>query len=197
MMANWYSYYGNGYTAALWPASYREHNVDIIAYYFSSLGWTINAIAGMLGNMEVESYLNPGQWEHSYPVEQTPAVGGYGLVQWTPWTNYTNWAGADYSTNFDKQLDRIKYEFDNGLQWIPTGSYPETFAQFSQSTATPSYLAMAFFKDYERGVGGETQRMNNAEYWYSYLQAHPPGPVPPPILKKMNIMLYLKPWWKL
>lgn len=205
-MANWLSYYGNGYTAAGWSRAQRSQNVDIIASYFYSIGWTINSIAAMVGNMEAESYINPGQWQHGYPVEGIPADNiGYGLVQWTPWTKYSSWAGSDFRTNFDKELYRIKYELDNGIQWIPTASYPFTFQEFTQATemvASVEWLAMCFFKDYERGTGGETARQNNASYWYTYLQNNPPGPwspdgpTPAGSSGRFKMMFYLKPHWK-
>lgn len=217
-MSSWLVYYGNGYTAAGWDRTQKANNVDIIAAYFYSLGWTINAIAGLLGNMEKESYINPGQWQHGFPIENPNVSTGFGLVQWTPWTKYTMWAGSDWKTNYNKQLYRITYEVavddatPNQGQWISKPSYPMSFTQFTQSTASASYLAMAFFTDYERGVGGETERQNNAEYWFSYLLQNPPGPwVPPgpgpeppgpgpgptpPSGKPFKIMFYLKPWWK-
>ena len=62
--------------------SEMQNNVDIIHYFFRSAGWTDNAIAAMLGNMQSESTINPGIWEGL-----DPYAGGYGLVQWTPYTN--------------------------------------------------------------------------------------------------------------
>lgn len=208
-MSHWLSYYGNGYTAQGWSRAQKAQNVDVIASYFNSIGWTINAIAAMVGNMEAESYINPGQWEHGHPVEQIPAHYGYGLVQWTPWTKYTDWAGADFRTNYDKQLYRIKYELDwdiatpNTGQWYIRDGYNLSFNEFAHATedvAGIQWLAMCFFRDYENGRGGETARQNNAVYWYQYLQQHPPGPWVPDdeegSSKKFKIMFYLKPWWK-
>ena len=179
----WYSYYGDGYEALNWPVEYRQNNANNIAYYFQQRGWTIESISAMLGNMQAESYLNPAQWEHGYGVE---VVGnhGFGLVQWTPWTKYTNWAGSDWRTNFDKQLDRIQYELQEGegFQWITTSVYPLSFYQFTQAEQ-PDYsiewLAMCFFKNYERGVGGENVRQSNAVAWYTYFTGHPPVPPTP------------------
>ena len=163
----------------------QEQNVLMIAAYFRSLGWTDNAIAGMCGNMEIESFLNPGQFEigHNY----SPSYG-FGLVQWTPYTNYSSWAGSDWRTNYNKQLQRIKYEFDNGLQWIPVASYNYmTFAQYSQSTATPEYLAMAFEYSYERGTPMQTQRETAARKWYTFLSGTPtPGNLPIWLLFKLR-----------
>ena len=155
----------------------KQNNVNIIAAYFRGLGWTDNAIAGMCGNFEIESYINPGQFELGQ--NYNPQYG-FGLVQWTPYTNFSNWAGSNWRTDYDLQLQRIKYEFDNGLQWIPVAEYNYmTFAQYSVSTATPEYLVMAFEKSYERGTPLQSQREAAARKWYNYLGGTPtPGNIP-------------------
>lgn len=69
--------------------SQMQDNAYEVYSFFSGRGWTLNAIAGILGNMESESNINPGVWQNldSYNYNL-----GFGLVQWTPATNYTNWA---------------------------------------------------------------------------------------------------------
>ena len=47
-------------------------------------GWTLNAIAGMLGNMQTESNINPGIWQN---LDYGNYSLGFGLAQWTPATN--------------------------------------------------------------------------------------------------------------
>lgn len=197
-MANWNAVYTNGYDARdNWTQEMREHNVDIIASHFGSEGWTINAIAGMLGNMQAESYLNPGQWQHGFDIESTSRDCGYGLVQWTPWFEKIGPWTNNNLRDYDKQLTRIDYEFEQGegYQWITSQSYPLSFAQFSQSAESPEYLARCFFANYERGTGSTVPRENNARTWYNYLLENPPGPVPSGS-SKMKIMFYLKPKWK-
>lgn len=39
--------------------SYQIHNATKVYNYFSALGWSLSAIAGMLGNMQLESWLSP------------------------------------------------------------------------------------------------------------------------------------------
>lgn len=72
-----------------------------------------------------------------------------GLVQWTPYTKYTDWVTGDPST-MDNNLSRILYEVQNDLQWIPTTTYNYSFYDYTQSTDTPYNLAMAFIVNYER-----------------------------------------------
>ena len=43
--------------------SQMTDNAQYIADYLINKGWTRNAIAGILGNMQRESTLNPGLWE--------------------------------------------------------------------------------------------------------------------------------------
>ena len=65
---------GNRYLSA----SEMKNNAQIIMDYLLAAGWTKNAIAGMLGNMQTESGCNPGIWE-SLTIDWSR---GYGLVQW-------------------------------------------------------------------------------------------------------------------
>lgn len=38
----------------------QQHNAAKVYAYFRGLGWTVNAIAGIVGNMQLESWLSPG-----------------------------------------------------------------------------------------------------------------------------------------
>ena len=62
-----------------------EANASYIFSFFRQQGWSDNAICGLLGNTTWESYNNPGFWERG-------GYGGFGIVQWTPASNYTKWA---------------------------------------------------------------------------------------------------------
>lgn len=144
----------------------QQQNAREIWGFFQGENWTLEAVSGMLGNMELESYINPGQWETNFPVY---GQGGFGLVQWTPYTNYSTWAGSDWESNWNKQLQRIQYELENGLQWIPVSAYGNmTFYDFTQSTQTPEYLAEVFEYSYERGTWSDL-RKTYARKWYDYL----------------------------
>lgn len=200
----WYSYYGNGYTAQQWPLSYRQNNANNIAYYFRQQGWTLNAICAMLGNMQVESYLNPAQWQHGLPVEMASGETGYGLVQWTKYTKYTDWAtsyGIDWKTNFDFQLTRIQWEVENDQQWQSVLWHGMTFREFAQSEDSVYTLTEAFLRAYENPNDPSQSlsiRQTNAAYWYEYFTGHPPTPPTPEpgTGKKFKLMFYLKPKWK-
>lgn len=177
-------------------------NADFIYFYLTAQGWTVEAISGLLGNMEWESSINPGRWQSNNVGNYS---GGYGLVQWTPATNYTNWSGivGDFST-MDNNLSRIMYELANNLQYIPTASYPLSFSDFTTSTQTPYYLACAFAWNYERSAvvisGTEEEkealrerRGGSANSWYAYLTGSPPPTPPTPTTTKkkhFNFVLF-------
>jgi hypothetical protein len=174
----------------------QQVNADYIYNYLNPKGWSKNAIAGMLGNMQTESTINFGIWQN---LDSTNPANGFGLVQWTPSTVYTNWASANhYTDNTVGELERIIYEKNNGLQWISTSTYPMTFAQFIVSTDTPENLAYAWMYNYERPASlNQPNRQTQARTWYTYIGGGSPPPPPPPSNQNDLITLYLAdvlPW---
>lgn len=146
-----------------------KNNSERVKSYLASKGWSYNAIAGLLGNMQSESTINPGIWQS---LIENNMSGGFGLVQWTPATNFTDWADANgYSwTDGDAQLKWIDEQTVSFGQWIATDTYPLTFEEFKTSEQAPEYLASAFLKNFERaGVEVEAQRRSQASEWYSYI----------------------------
>lgn len=175
------TYYGSTYdTSGYTTQAQMEHNAAYIYSYLKIKGWTVNAIAALLGNLESESGMNPGIWEGN---DVGDTVQGYGLVQWTPATKYLEWctnAGFSDPSEMDNNLLRIVYEVTNGLQWLSTSSYPLTFKEFTKSTESADYLARAFMINYER-PGDQTEenqakRGSQGAAWYSYLSGVVPSP---------------------
>jgi hypothetical protein len=157
-------------------------NAEYILTYLLNEGWTKNSICGSLGNMQTESTINPGIWQN---LDEGNESLGYGLVQWTPSTKYTNWCQdlglvpGDMNSN----LLRIIYEVENGLQWIATSDYPLSFQEFIVSTESPEYLAQAFLKNYERPADqDQPNRSTQARYWWDTLEGtgtiDPTAPIP-------------------
>lgn len=153
-----------------------QNNAKEFYSIMGSAGFTLNAISGMLGNIQTESTVNPGIWQDLKPYKL-----GYGLVQWTPYTNYSDWAGAGWEDNGDKECERIIFEFDNGLQYYPTSQYPLSASEFRNSTQSPEYLATAFLYNYERPANkNQPKRRKQAAYWYEFLSGSPPPDPPDP-----------------
>lgn len=163
----------------------QENNARYIWQYFGSKGWSLNAVAGMLGNMQHESAINPGRWQGGN-VNIGPA---FGLVQWDPFTKYTGWCEANglVPGDMDSALLRIEAEIEAsqtsgwqaGLdQWITTDAYPISFIDFTTSIESPRWLAEAFVANYERCSSldkEKAERGDAAEYWYNFLLPYAPG----------------------
>lgn len=142
---------------------------NIVLILGNNKGWSAEAVAAILGNMESESTINPGIWQS---LDEGNMSGGFGLVQWTPATNFTEWADSNgYSwSDGEAQLIWIDEYTTTFGQWIPTESYPLSFDEFKVSTESPEYLASAFLKNFERaGVEVEAERQANARKWYTYI----------------------------
>lgn len=161
-----------------------ENNADQFINYFSGY-MSAAAMAGILGNMQHESYLNPGQCQIGSGVSTSSQQGG-GLIQWTPRSAFIQWANArgyDWYDG-DAQCYRIKCEGERtdgcGGYWIPTQMYPYSWSQFCALTdwqeATRAYLA-----ERERaGVSALSLRLQYAEDWYDYIDGGVPIPTPSP-----------------
>lgn len=178
-----------------------QNNATIIFNELLKNGFTVESICGLLGNTGGiytlgESSINPGIWQNLTP---NPALG-FGLFQWTPSTNYTNWAdvnGYEHDDGYG-QLDWLINQTVPTGQWIPTSDYPETFNEFKASTKDPEYLAYVFLNNFERPANrNQPDRQRNARYWYEwYTNSYVPPENPPQNggewSSKMPIWLYLK-----
>lgn len=161
----------------------KQNNALLVYSYFYDK-MTLEAIAGLLGNMEKEGQLNPGQVEGGKG-GITNVTCGHGLIQWTkakndpPNTNpLINWKNASENNLWasgEFQCYRIWCEGTAtegaGGCWLkaPDRGYTYTWAEFCELTdykeATKAYM-------YEReraAVGDETGRLNYAEDWYDFL----------------------------
>lgn len=162
-----------------------QQNAVLVQGYGLANGWSPNAICAILGNMQSESSINPGIWE-----SLTPYSGGYGLVQWTPYTKYSTWAGSDWQNNGTKEMDRIQWEADNNQQWFYNSELgiapPYTFSEFLSDDETSIETMANYFLWFYEHPANPTQpaRGTQARYWYNFLDwenpPEPPGPGPDP-----------------
>lgn len=168
---------------------HRDHNAILIYKYLFTLGWTKEAIAGILGNMDVESSMNPalieGRGYSTLPDNNTVLAittqTGVGLVQWTGTTN-TPPAGqklASFAIRYNKnwydgelQCFRLKREYEEDLQFdsgTVDGVYYD-WQVYVSSHSSPAQLAKVWQYLYERG-GSDTQtRQQKAEYYYKIIR---------------------------
>lgn len=163
------------------------------AYQHMQEPWTRGAIIGLLANMQNESGVNPNKWENGteYDAYENPNHNshGYGLVQWTPWGNITNYLKAlppvDASLGANNLWDESKIdptvlgnaecikifmEYCTNDQWMATSAWPDSFQEWAHSTKYDSRegamdAAEAFLRNYERpfGDGRSAERRKNAQ----------------------------------
>lgn len=184
------------------PTQYQLHNAQNIYDTFHALGWTDQAIAGMIGNIQYESCVDPAC---VYPKSSFPNSGAslsdisnvnaitrpnpaYGLVQWKG-TTTTPPAGnqlVSYAIRYgfewydgEIQMNRLTWEYQEPAKFHPQtvdGVY-WTFSSYASSTASPETLAIVWMKCYEGTDSVRNIRKNNARSWYEILSGSTP-PVP-------------------
>lgn len=154
------------------------NNASLVFNYLYDKGWSINAIAGLLGNMQKESTINPGIWQNLDSGHAEP--WGFGLVQFTPSTKYTDWA-KDNGYAADDGTGQLEFIDGNHGEYIPTDAYNLSYANFKSSTNSPEWLAYAFMYNYERPKElNQPERQTYARYWYNWLNnIDNPTPNPP------------------
>jgi len=179
--------------ASLTPAQLKV-NARYIAQRLLLAGWSKEAIAAALGNMESESSLNPGAWQWGNGSDMN---SGFGIVQWTPATKLFNWANAHSMDPYsiETQVDLLVIQASsNDSQWTASNS-GMSFADFTHSTpasgqtteASVDELARNWMMSYEKPKtylvynknptaankatfdNAATQRGNQAWQWYTFL----------------------------
>lgn len=194
--AEWHAKYTGSY--GRWTDE-AYANAVMIWRILQPRGWTQNAVAGMLGNMEVESGYNPWRWQRDNiiaPSDMWQTGHGYGLFQLDPPNKYINSNTASLYTTYGPHYlgnegtpndgdAQIKWMDDEVYgQYYPTSAYPIAFSQYRISTREPEWLALAWMRNFERPnleiEHFEEQRKEAARYWYNVLMDLPPGPGPGP-----------------
>lgn len=170
-----------------------ELNNATLMYQQMISEFTVNAICGVLGNVNWESHFNPGQWQSSYQVGDMD--GGFGLVQWTPASKIFTALGNDAYSG----AAQTKAIMDlTANDWIIQSNWPMSWEDFKASDLGAQYLAEVFCKNYERAGDEHMQeRKDFAQHWWEVFSDNPPGPGPGPTptpgeRKKMPLMFYLK-----
>lgn len=161
-------------TTAYQPHFSYSRNAQNVYDYLHPLGFTNEAIIGIIANMEHESCINCGQMEHGYGGDPSR---GYGLVQWTPASTkiiaYADSIGANW---YDGDV-QMNYLMINAPQsWIKTSNFNYTWEQFKQ--LNDIYVATrCFFANFERGTF-HNDLLDYAEYWSQHIN-YDGGTTPP------------------
>lgn len=176
--------YGSGGAIGTnWPTYVMANNAYCIAKYLLAQGWHFESICALFGNIQGEGNFSPGKWENGHMF--SPGYG-FGLVQWTPSTKYTNWAqeiwGADdpwgpyyYSGWYECYRLAMEGVHNLGTQWLSTTDFPLTIREFctghligDRPKDRVQYGASAWMYCYERPAssGSESQRRARALAWF-------------------------------
>lgn len=174
-----------------------ENNATLIYMYLRSCGFALNTIAGILGNIETEGQINPGQTEHSsyqlpqynqstgvptntYFLPDRSAFKGLGLCGWTAWS------GADENIVLKTAMNQNKAWYDGDMQcelinqignlgyWTIRAGWNISWNDFKTNANgwSPEDLASAFLYNFENPddpVSSEPIRRSQATNWYNYL----------------------------
>ncbi|WP_185831998.1 phage tail spike protein [Enterococcus faecalis] len=155
----------------------KEKNAWAVWQFLKSKGYSEQATAGILGNMDQESGIMPD-------IDEGGGGPGYGLVQWTsPVAGESGRAyvqrllaqagiSGDYR-NITTQLKLLDWHMHNG-QYIPSASYPYSVAEFKALTDIGT-ATMAFEANFERPAVTHPERIPMAQYWYDLLHNLKPG----------------------
>lgn len=174
-----------------------QNNAKCVWGYLHSKGWSLNAVCGMLGNMQSESTINPNRWETDTMYPQPVQTRGFGLIQWTPWTIMTEYlSGSPISEYGNKECAYLEAErhMAPGQVWIDRG-YGLSYEQFAVSTRDSGDLAIIYLANRERPLDpNQPIRAEQARYWYNYLKNWTPvvpegaGSVSTPVFKEQLYM---------
>lgn len=161
----------------------QRQNNALQIYGWTSRNWQVlspDALYGMLGNMEQESTINPGLWQSKRPFWK-----GWGLVQWTPYTKYTNWAKANGYPSDDGfyQMLWLRDVMEPSGEWIPTSAYPVSVSEWATAERGYEWATKCFLYNFERAGDSQLQkRLTYAAGWKAYFEGGAPEPpdVPDP-----------------
>lgn len=193
--------------------SEMENNANIVINYLRNMLVDDKTIAGILGNMQAESTINP--------LLEEVGGQGFGLVQWTPVSvlqNHCSTLGISPYTDGDVQLQCLIPEITGSPasvnEWYSSSGF---ISNYYNSGATPDMigltgfdfltnsmnwnpdkLAILFMACYERpsynpDINHYQARQQYANFWYEYMGGIiPPTPTPTPANKKFPWVLYAR-----
>ena len=177
----------------------KKANAKYICQYLTNTvpkkkRWTKQAVAGLLGNMDKECRMNPGQWENWK--KTTGMDSGYGICQWTPSGAFFKWSDltatkanklckSNPQKLLKKQLEYMQHTMVSNnydiLEWYGEmgvsryyAPYNMTAKKYIKSKKKPYDLAMVFHGAYLRSADSKStvqkDRAKKADYWYKRIK---------------------------
>mgnify|MGYP004556064143 CR=1 FL=1 len=205
-----------GGTGTILSESDQEDNVIAIRDVLQGqYGWTLEAIAGVLGCFQAESAMNPGIYEtsHGGNLNNLPYFpGGMGLAQWTDYPAYTSeypnplpWSADKEGKNWwdgnfqcwlltkaaDDNYTSMGYGQGPRWGWQMSSSYPSiSFSEYQKFSGDTDQATEYWFYDFEWHSssvpsGYLETRKEAAKKWYEFLGGHP-------VRKGMPLWMFLR-----
>lgn len=165
-----------------------ENNCLCVADYLIPIGWSINAVSSVCGNMWIESHINPGQWELG---QAENFSRGYGLGQWTPAQKLVTWANENNLPWRGNGQSQLKFLNETPGQWnksydpgAPSIEPPLTFEEFKLSalpvqTLSDYWLYYWEQPSYSQSAESKDSRREHSEKYYTLISGHTPEPPKP------------------
>jgi len=178
----------------------QEANALYIYYKLSKEGWEKEAIAGLLGNLQHESVMNPGAWQNMGSSGNGNENQGYGLVQWTTAKDkflkdagLSNIQANNLATSDPKALMDMQIEYllttmkPGGGEWIAGEAYVKdhynacpldsstprlmSYSDYISSNIDAGELALVFQAHYERSGDYKVEQIEHRlQQRYDYAQ---------------------------
>lgn len=164
------------------PQTDRDNNAWEIYNFFNAENWALESIAAMVGNIDVESTVNPERINANSGASGLTQLLGQRLTWMKDYVentlSYSSW------TNGDGQIRYILLERNDSSYegWLKRGGYDRTFAQFASNSENDSLEDLTYMWQmcYERvSIGVPVPvRYTRAQYYYELFSGSPPPPTP-------------------
>lgn len=177
---------------ALTTEQIQENAIEFYNHFKYTM--TLEAICGLLGNIQRESQLNPGQTEYGYDGDPNY---GYGFIGWTPGSILTTWASENGYDWYDGEaqciyIDEENYYTGSAVVWLPTTEYPYTWNEFKGLTDVDEAVKAYLYERERAGVSALDQRLQFAHEWYTFLSGYAPEQYVPRLTSDGMLG---NPWW--
>jgi len=150
------------------PAAQMIVNAEFIFNYLRAKGWSVNAICAVLGNMVIESTINPGYKQRG--------GNGFGLIQWDDrkdtllnWLQTNGYADGSIVGQLEFMIYEMQSKYGPWLEDKKRGYYMDVNEFITSTDLNIENLTTVFqYSDERGGYGTESARQYNARQFYNY-----------------------------
>ena len=180
---------------ALTSAQIYDNAKEIWDLLTGTYNFTEQAAAGVIGNFQYESQMNPAQWQYGKTIgDWDNKTTGLGLGQWTPPSKLGDYCGGNTQAAISDGAKQVQFTATNSGQWVQRVNsrgysdyyglngilYFTSIAEYSQATNEPEDMATVWCACWE-GCGKKyfqdtyNGRREAARYWYDMFSGSSTG----------------------